>query len=162
MTHHKHAMEQQAALKHPQAAGGQGITITAVRTRNGQSQYVSLFNPFTDHIVLDIDYNLDAAVLGTSGLVLAGIWEILEARTNQVVAYYRFQSDNPLKVPSVLWWLDIGTAQDAGLQWVAGDIFGFRGIVEAYQNAGPQGLQTLRFFDVSDITWFRLMNLATL
>ena len=57
MTHHKHAMEHKAAPKGAQALGGQGITITAVRTRNGQSQYVSLFNPFTDHIVLDIEYN---------------------------------------------------------------------------------------------------------
>ena len=50
-------MEHKAAPKGAQALGGQGITITAVRTRNGQSQYVSLFNPFTDHIVLDIEYN---------------------------------------------------------------------------------------------------------
>ena len=78
------------------------------------------------------------------------------------MAYYRYQSSNPLKVPSVLWWLDMGTAHDAGLQWGPGDIFGFRGIVEAAQDAGPQGLQTLSYFDVSDIRWFRLMNLATL
>ena len=43
--------------------------------------------------------------------------------------------------------------------WVAGDIFGFRGIVEAYKDTGPPGLETLSFFDVSDIRWFRLENL---
>ena len=74
-----------------------------------------------------------------------------------------FQSNDPLKAPSIFWPWVPGTAHDAGLRWTEGaDVFGFRAIIEAFQMVGGGGLQALDVFDVSDLRWFRLKLSAEL
>jgi hypothetical protein len=80
-----------------------------------------------------------------------------------VVVNFSYQANDPLKAPGILWPWNAGTPNDAGLQWTEGaDVFGFRAIIEAFQNTGAGGLQALGSFDVSDIQWFRLKLSARL
>jgi len=134
-----------------------GLKITSLQTQNGQRQDVALFDPFTDELYLVMGYDQSPDVIAVSGLVIVGIWQIIAARSNQVVVHHSYQSDDPLKAPSIVWPWNAGTPHDAGLQWAEGaDVFGFRAIIEAFQNTGERGLQALGSFDVSDIQWFRL------
>jgi hypothetical protein len=141
----------------PKAAPMSGLTMAAAETMNGQFQDTALFDPFTDDLFLVMSYEQSPALLAVPGLVIVGTWQIISARTNQVVVSFSYQANDPLKSPGIMWPWNAGTAHDVGLQWTEGaDVFGFRAIIEAFQNTGAGGLQSLDSFDVSDIQWFRL------
>lgn len=139
------------------------VKITSVETENAQGKNVDLFNPFTDSLKLTMFFTLSPDILAMPNVVLAGTFEIIELRTNQVAVYHVAQANyNPALGPYVFWWLGSPTPHDWGLQWTAGDIFGFRAAVEVSAWQGEQGLVPVDAFDVSGVRWFRLEDVGEL
>jgi hypothetical protein len=145
------------------AAPASGLRMTAVETWNARDQDVALFDPFTDTLNLVMFYDQGPGVIDLPGLVIVGVWQIIEVRTGQVVYHFSYQANDPLRAPSILWQHNVGTPHDAGLRWTEGaDVFAFRAIVEAFRDTGPGGLRSLASFDVSSRRWFRLALAAEL
>ncbi len=59
--------------------------------------------------------------------------------------------------------VDLGspTPYDWELQWTDGELFGFRGLVELFQNGVATTLPA-DAFDVSEMRWFRLEHVFSL
>jgi hypothetical protein len=132
------------------------VSITKVETVHG-NDITELFNPYTDIITLRLVFDLAPGLIQMKGKVATIVWQVIEFRTNTVA--YNSASENVQLAPNgPIQWLPIGTAHDNGLQWVYGDIFGFRGAVEFFTEQGAAIPNTLA---VSTITWFRLEHIST-
>lgn len=136
------------------------VKITSLETENAQGENISLFNPYTDNLKLVMFFTLSQDIVATPSVVLSGTFQIIELRTNQVVADHAAQANyNPAIGPYVFWWMGSPTPQNWGLQWIQGDIFGFRAAVEVSAIEGEEGLIPVNAFDVSEIRWFRLADI---
>jgi hypothetical protein len=139
------------------------IQITDVSTfKNSTWTKEKLFSPFAKDLVLAMDFDLSADIAATSGVQLTINFEVIEFRTNKVVYF----SSNEWNLPQGWQYLYYISGpfvpQDMGLEWFAADIFGLRTSVEAAYWNGPNGLAAFDCLAVSDISWFRLEDLATL
>lgn len=134
-----------------------GLQFYLLRTLNGQGADTTLFNPFTDTLTLVMYASLSPAVSSLAGLILEANFEILDARTNTVVVYEPREFGIGTGWSGFFASLGSATPHDWGLQWTAGDIFGFRAVAAMRSSQGE-----VDAFDVSDIKWFRLMDVFEL
>lgn len=130
-----------------------GLQFYLLRTLNGQGADTTLFNPFTDTLTLVMYASLSPEVSSLSGLVFEANFEIIDARTNTVVVYAPREFGIGTGWSGFFASLGSITPHDWGLQWTAGDIFGFRAVGAMRSSQGE-----VDAFDVSDIKWFRLMD----
>lgn len=131
-----------------------GLRFISVATQNVSRQDVLSYNPFTEPIVLVMEYEQSSQIQSAPKLAITGTWQIIEGKSNQVVADFRFESQTPLRAPFISWALNAGTAHDRGLSWFSDDLYGFRAFIEAtFEQNGGLNVDS---YDVSVVKWFRL------
>ena len=131
------------------------VQINATTTNAQTGQAATLFNPFSPSLRLNIEYILSADLVGLPHLTIGIIMEMIDLRTNQVFFYIADQHPHPVGASAQTYTYDINPSNTAGMDWVKGDIFGFRGAVEVSNAAGAIDATA-----VSDIKWFRLQDLV--
>ncbi len=138
------------------------VKITHLDTENAQGTNVDLFNPFTVSLKLVMFFTLSPDIITLPNVVFEGIFQILDLRTNQVVVHHAVQANyDPGWGQYLYWWIGSPTPHDWGVQWTqGGDNFGFRAAIEVSSFQVEQGLVAVDAFDVSDIRWFRLQDVA--
>jgi hypothetical protein len=135
------------------------VKITNVETVKGTTN-ANLFHPFNDAITLRLTISFSPDALKLPQPMVAITYQIIELRTDQVFEQWRFFHN--VRFQGIYAWVVLPTAHQLGLNWVASDIFGFRGAAELYSFQGPAGLQSIDAQDVSQTRWFRLAAIFTL
>ena len=131
-----------------------GLSFVSVATQSTAGQDVTAYNPYTDPIHLVMVYEQGTAIQNVPHLRITGTWQLIEAKSNQVVVEERSESRSPLRAPFIEWPWNAGTAHDLKLTWLTDDLYGFRAFIEAtYVQDGDVNVDS---FDVSPIKWFRL------
>ena len=139
------------------------IKITDLSTyKNSTWTKEVLFHPFTDGLVLAVDFDLSADIAATPAVELTLYYEIIEFRTNKVLFYYRNFWKIPLGWQSLYSIVGPVTAHDIGLLGMDCNVFGLRVSIEADHGTGTNASGTFACLAVSDIAWFRLINSGSL
>lgn len=147
------------------------LVITNAHTLN-QNGPATLFHPYGDALTLVLNIRASADLMQVENPCWEAAFQIIEPRTNQVVVHETMFGDKFAWGPN--FWISMGknwgdgnydTPKSWGLNWTSKSseaIFGFRGIIKAYSWRGEDGSEDLDAFDVSDLHWFRVMEIFTL
>jgi hypothetical protein len=138
------------------------MKITDVQVWNQNGEDATLFNPYIDAISLAVGVDLSADLTANLDMRYFVDFQLIEARTNDVV----IDSSHSYQLPEdwASWWFTAGnnwarpytTAQRWGLWWPSPAIFGFRAILTAAFWEGNKYI-TVDAFDVSAVRWFQLL-----
>jgi hypothetical protein len=137
------------------------VKITNVETVKGNTK-ADLFHPFNDRITLRLTLAFSPDVSRLPQPTVAITYQTIELRTDHVFEQWRFSHKIPAGWQGMYAWVVLPIAQQLGLNWVASDIFGFRGAAELFSFQGRSGLKSIDAQDVSAIHWFRLEAVFTL
>src|SRR5580704_13178260 len=103
------------------------IQISDVSTfKNSTWTKEKLFDPFSNDLVLAMDFELSADIANTPGVQVTVAFEIIEFHSNNVVYYNATVWNLPLTWQDDYAILGPLTPYDLGLVWNASDIFGLR------------------------------------
>jgi hypothetical protein len=146
------------------------LKIDQLRTVNEKGENAVLFDPFSNALALTMDISASSELLALPNPTFDAIFQVINPITDTVIISEKVTFNFSW---GKYFWISLGnnwgpnydTPEKWGLHpadWGMNDIFGFRGIIEAYSQNPPNGIKALEAFDVSKIRWFRIEKIFIL